>query len=228
MQQLGETPLFKNQREMFPDPKAAYDQGLLAVSREINTEMLFESYSFGIFPWPHEGYENLWFCPDERGVLLFKELKFSKTLKKLLRQNTFRITFNESFNQVIDECAVAKRKEQDGTWITDDILTTYKIFHKMGYAHSVECWQNEELVGGMYGVYVAGVFSGESMFFKTTGASKVALLSMIELLQKNGQTWMDIQMVTPFVESIGGKYVEKSEYLEMLAEQKKQAKKLFF
>ncbi len=162
------SPTCKKEREIFPDPSLDFEEGLVAVSKDINPEMLFESYSFGVFPWPHEGYDNLWFCPERRGVLDFKEIHIPRSLNKFLKTNSFKVTCNSEFDSVIEECAKAKRKEQSGTWITDDILNAYKDFHTQGYAHSVECWDNNNLVGGMYGVFVNGYFSGESMFFKKT------------------------------------------------------------
>lgn len=194
----------------------------------INTEVLLEAYSFGVFPWPHAELPILWYSPEERGVLDFSKLHIPKSLNKFIKQSQWTITFNKSFDQVLEECALAPRPGQDGTWITKPMLDAYKQFHKDGYAHSVECWDGYELIGGMYGVDVAGVFSGESMFFKKSNASKVCLISMIELLKANGRTWMDIQMVTHNLEVFGGAYIARTTFFERLEASKKNAKALTF
>ena len=198
----------------------------MAMGDELNFETLLEAYSFGIFPWPHPELPCLWFCPDQRGVIDFEELHISRSLQKFMRKTNFKVTFNQVFSDVMVECADVPRAGQSGTWITPAILKAYEEFHRRGYAHSVECWSGDKLVGGLYGVYVAGVFSGESMFFKESNASKFCLLKLIERLKENGLTWMDIQMVTPVTESLGGKYITKKQYLLRVEQSKLKAKKL--
>ena len=139
-------------------------------------------------------------------------------LQRTLKQATWTLTTNKAFDRVIEECAKIPRKHEKGTWITTQIIDAYKEFHKMGYAHSVECWDNDELVGGIYGVGVAGAFSGESMFFKKSDASKACFLHLVDLLQEQGAQWLDIQMVTPLAESFGGKEVPRDTFLDLLQE----------
>lgn len=207
--------LYAEKRRYFPDPAQFTIDGIVAMSDDVNSETLFEAYSFGIFPWPHPELPCLWFCPDERGVLDFSDLHISRSLEKFLRKTRFQVTFNKAFDDVIEECSRAPRAGQpQGSWITPPMMKAYKKFHKEGYAHSVECWLGDRLVGGLYGVYVGGVFSGESMFYKESQASKFCLVKLVEALERNGLAWMDIQMVTSVTESLGGRYISKASFLE--------------
>ena len=212
---------FIEKRRFFPDPARPTLDGIVAMGDELTVDVLLEAYSFGIFPWPHPDLPCLWFCPDERGVIDFAQVHVSRSLKKFMKKTNLRITFNQKFNEVIAACAEIPRPGQSGTWITPPLQKLYEEFHKIGYAHSVECWDGEDLVGGLYGVYIAGVFSGESMFYKSPNASKLCLIALIERLQSAGLTWMDIQMLTPVTEHLGGKYISKREFLNRLAEAKK-------
>ena len=213
--------LFTKRHRFFPDPYEPTLDGIVAMGDELNMETLFEAYSFGIFPWPHPELPCLWFCPDQRGVIDFADLHLSRSLLKFIRHTDMRVTYNQDFSQVISECAKVPRADQGGTWITSHLEKAYLEFHNLGYAYSVECWQGDRLVGGLYGVYVAGVFSGESMFYKVSNASKLCLIKLIEKLKAFGLTWMDIQMVTPVSAAMGGKYITKHEYLRRLEEAKK-------
>ena len=208
--------LYATTRRTFPDPRQTLDEGILDLSDDLRVERLLEAYSFGIFPWPHEDLPTLWYCPVERGVLDFADLHVSHSLKKFMHKNPYRVTFDHCFDVVIEACAKVPRPMQKGTWITPKLLKAYKEFHRAGYAHSVEVWQDDELVGGLYGVYVAGVFCGESMFFVRDNASKVALLTLIEFLRGHGLMWIDTQMVTPALESFGGKYISRGDFLQRL------------
>ena len=220
--------LWVNDRKLFPDPLQTPPDGVVAVSDDIPLEALLESYSFGIFPWPHKDTPVLWFCPEERGVLDFKDFHISKSLKKFQRQTQYTVTFNQNFEQVIKNCARVHRPGQADTWITDNMREKYLEFHQNGYAHSVECWMDGELVGGMYGVYVAGVFSGESMFFNKSNASKLCIIHLVEVLKQNGLNWMDVQMVTDVVRSMGGKYIDRRQFLNRLEYSKRSARPLVF
>jgi leucyl/phenylalanyl-tRNA--protein transferase len=202
----------------FPDPRDAMIEGVLAVGGLLDEGTLYTAYSKGIFPWPHPDYPLLWFSPEKRGILEFKELHLSRSFQKFLRHHDeeFQVTMDQAFPQVIRECARQPRPGQDGTWILPSMLKSYVDFHKAGYAHSIEVWLNRQLVGGIYGVFVKGVFSGESMFYKTPNASKLALYHLIQILKSWGLEWMDTQMVTPVTESFGGKYLEREEFLEKL------------
>jgi leucyl/phenylalanyl-tRNA--protein transferase len=217
--------LFIEKRRFFPNPVEPTLDGIVSMGDVLTNETLLEAYSFGIFPWPHPDLPCLWFCPETRGVLDFSELHIGRSLEKEIRKTNYRYTVNKDFSQVIDECAKTKRPGQAGTWVTPLIKNAYLEFHKAGYAHSLECWDGDELVGGMYGVYVAGVFSGESMFYKRSNASKLCLIKLIDQLKQNGLSWMDIQMVTDVTERLGGKYIPKLEFLKRVEAEKSRIKK---
>lgn len=207
----------------FPDPRTFPPDDVLAVGGELTTELLYEAYSHGIFPWPQDGLPMLWFCPVQRGVLDFADFHVSKRLQKLARKKPYRITWNQAFERVIHECQKQFRPGQDGTWITDEMVEAYTQFHRDGHAHSVECWDGDDLAGGLYGVFVKGVFSGESLFFLKPDGSKLALIAAVEELKSQGFEWIDTQMVTPFTEQFGGRYILRNEYLDRLERaQKKQ------
>ena len=203
---------------IFSNPRAETMEGVLAAGGHMTPELLIESYNHGIFPWPHEGYPLLWFCPDERGVVDFSDLHLPKSFKKWLKrhQEEFRISVNENFPQVLASCRSQKRKGQQGTWITEEIERNYSELSKTGHAISVEVWREQKLVGGIYGVNSKKYFSCESMFHLEDNTSKLALIELIGHLQKQGHTWMDIQMVTDVCESFGGKYITKDEFLKRI------------
>lgn len=202
----------------FPDPREAMAEGVLAVGGHLDVGTLYTAYSMGIFPWPHPEYPLLWFSPEKRGIIEFSDLHVPQSFEKFLRQrqNDFEITLDKAFPQVVRECAKQPRPGQQGTWILPGMVKAYIDFHKAGYAHSLEVWHNQQLVGGIYGVFVKGVFSGESMFYKTPNASKLALYQLIQVLKSWGLEWMDIQMVTPVTASFGGKYLGREEFLQKL------------
>ncbi len=199
----------------FPDPESADPSGLLCVGGDLNSESLLAAYTRGIFPWPHPGYPLLWFSPPERGIIQFQNLHIPQSLKKIIKKSRYEFSFDRAFAEVMDQCAQVPRPGQDGTWITDEMKLAYLDFHQRGHAHSVECWREGDLVGGLYGVWVGGAFVGESMFFKADNASKLCLLYLIEFLRAHGHKWMDVQMVTPVVEALGGGYVPRSEFLNL-------------
>lgn len=214
--------------EVFPDPRLAGDDGLLCVGGDLRVETLIEAYTNGIFPWPQEGVPLLWFSPPKRGVLDFADLHWPRRFLRELKDSSFEITFNKAFARVIRECAAIPRTHESGTWILPPMEGAYTRFHEAGFAHSVECWKDGELVGGLYGVYVGGVFSGESMFHTVSGASKRCLFALTEKLRANGLEWMDIQMVTPVLQTFGGKYVSREDYLERLKVSRKHPERLIF
>lgn len=219
--------LFADRLETFPDPRQALE-GVVDLSDDLRVERLLEAYSFGIFPWPHEDLPTLWYSPEERGVLDFAEFHVPRSLEKASRRQSFTFTFNRAFRDVIKACSEMKRPGQKGTWITNKMLSAYLDFHAAGYAHSLEVWRGERLVGGLYGVYVGGVFCGESMFYREANASKLALVRMVDHLRNQGLSWMDIQMVTPALESFGGKYISRDEFLERLRLAKATAREILF
>ncbi|MCB0386843.1 MAG: leucyl/phenylalanyl-tRNA--protein transferase [Bdellovibrionales bacterium] len=211
------------------DPRHALAEGVVAISDEIDTDLLFESYSFGIFPWPHNERDPiLWFCPNRRAVLDFKDLHVSRSLNKFRRKSGWRISFDKAFDLVVEQCSLTVRPDQTGTWITQRMKSAYSQFHHLGYAHSVECWDGNDLVGGLYGVYVAGVFSAESMFYLKPNASKLCILALIEKLQNSGMQWLDIQMLTPHMGAMGGREVSRKDFLERLDQAKRNATPILF
>jgi len=220
--------LFASERKTFPDPSRALDEGIVDLSDDVRVERLLEAYSFGIFPWPQEGLPTIWFCPERRGVLDFADFHLPHSLEKWLRRSTFRYTFNAAYKTLIESCSRAVRPNQSGTWITPKLLKAYRDFHREGYAHSLEVWDGGDLVGGLYGVYVAGVFCGESMFYRRANASKFALVKLVEFLKGAGLEWIDIQMVTPLMKQFGGKYIPRKEYLARLERAKTQARLIQF
>ncbi|RZA09403.1 MAG: leucyl/phenylalanyl-tRNA--protein transferase [Proteobacteria bacterium] len=203
----------------FPDPSILPEDsdGLVYIGGNLSIETLISAYSAGIFPWPlEEVYPLFWFCPQPRGVLDFSELHVPRSLAKLRRQGHYHFTFNQSFRRVMEECAKQPRPGQEGTWIIPSLFSAYEDFHRAGYAHSIECWRGEELVGGLYGVFVKGVFAGESMFHREPNTSKLCLIEMALRLKAEGFQWMDIQMITPVTEQLGGHYISRQEFLTRL------------
>jgi len=190
--------------------------GLLAYGGDFKVETLFEAYFKGIFPWPEGPYTYLWFSPPERGVLDFDEIHIPRSLQKLIDKNPYTFTINENFKEVVLNCAEKKRKHQKGTWIIPEIIEAYLEFHDAGFAKSLECWKDNELVGGIYGVCVEGVFSGESMFGKEDNVSKLCLYQLIQHLKSKGFEWMDIQMVTDVTGRLGGQYIPRKKFLDRL------------
>jgi leucyl/phenylalanyl-tRNA--protein transferase len=220
--------LFATELRTFPDPNLALTEGIVDLSDDLRVERLLEAYSFGIFPWPHEDLPTLWYSPAERGVLDFTDLHLPASLRKMVAKDKYTYTFDKVFDEVINNCAFSPRPHQHGTWITEKLLSAYRDFHRAGYAHSLEVWDGGDLAGGLYGVYVAGVFCGESMFYRKPNASKLALVKLIEFLSKQGLMWIDIQMVTPLLEQFGGKYIPREDFLRRIEYQKTRAKQLEF
>ncbi|MFI5140660.1 MAG: leucyl/phenylalanyl-tRNA--protein transferase, partial [Sphingobacteriales bacterium] len=167
-----------DERLLFPDPDLAEPDGLLAVGGDLSVNRLLLAYQNGIFPWYSDDTPILWYSPHERFVLYPAELKISKSMNQVLRSNKFRVTVDQCFDEVIAACSAVLREGQDGTWITDDMKAAYLLLHQKGYAHSIEVWQQDNLVGGLYGVQIGGVFCGESMFSLVSNASKVALIHL--------------------------------------------------
>lgn len=201
----------------FPPVETADEHGLLALGGDLEIDSLLMAYTQGIFPWPiNAEYPLAWFSPDPRGILAFGNLHLPKSFKKFLKKNPYEIRFNTNFEAVIMNCARVKRSDELSTWITQDIIDAYIALHKEGYAYSVETYEGETLVGGVYGVCINRFYSGESMFHLKDNASKVALVSLLFKLQQQDIHWIDTQMVTPVVEALGGVEIPRSKYLKML------------
>lgn len=203
-----------DERLIFPDPALAEDDGLLAIEGDLSVERLLLAYHNGIFPWYSEDEPILWFSPHERFVLFPEELKVSKSMRQVLRSGKFRVTMDQDFKRVIAACAKVPREGQDGTWITPDMQAAYIELHRRGHAHSVEVWQGDELVGGLYGVDAGRVFCGESMFSQVSNASKTALIYLAALGEYD---LIDCQVHTAHLESMGARIINRAAYLEVLS-----------
>ncbi|MFT0212951.1 leucyl/phenylalanyl-tRNA--protein transferase [Pseudomonas sp. F1_0610] len=189
--------------------------GLLAAGGDLSSARLLAAYRHGCFPWFAQGQPILWWSPDPRMVLLPENLHVSKSLRKSLRKNIFEVTFNRCFTQVIQACA-APRGDEEGTWITEDIIQGYSQLHKLGYAHSVEVWQNHELVGGLYGIAMGKLFFGESMFSRVTDASKTGFVTLVQYLKQAGFVLIDCQMHTQHLSSLGASEISRSNFSSYL------------
>lgn len=211
----------------FPDPRTADEQGLVAVGGDLEPQTLLLAYRSGIFPWPVGDMPMLWFSPGERAVLDFADLHLPRSLRRLRRNHPFEFSLDRAFPAVIRACARAPRPGQDGTWITPPMVAAYVRLHQLGIAHSAETWQAGELVGGLYGVAVDGAFAAESMFYLRPGASKLALLFLIEHLAARGLDWIDIQMMTPHMLRLGARTVPRDEFLARLAGTRARGLQLF-
>jgi leucyl/phenylalanyl-tRNA--protein transferase len=211
----------------FEDPRSASFDGIVALGGTLSTTNLVRAYRRGIFPWPMNDYLLPWCCPEQRAILEFKDLHIPRSLAKAKRQQSFRFTIDQAFEDVIAACAQIERTGESGTWITTEMMGAYCELHKKGHAHSVEAWEGNSLVGGLYGVDAGGAFSGESMFNYRSNASKLALLFLIEHLQKGGLDWIDIQMMTPHMEALGAKSIARSEFLRKLSLAQKRKITLF-
>jgi len=212
----------------FPDPRDADEDGLLALGGDLHPESLRMAYGQGIFPWPHQGMPLLWFSPPMRAVLDFSDLHVPKSLAKERRKGRFTFTIDAAFERVIRSCRRSPRPEQEGTWITAEMVRAYVLLHRLGDAHSVEAWDEDgELVGGLYGVDAGGAFAGESMFFVQPYASKLCLLHLIDHLAAQGVDWLDIQMMTPHFAALGAKEIDREAFLARLARERARGLRLF-
>ncbi|WP_167964419.1 leucyl/phenylalanyl-tRNA--protein transferase [Saonia flava] len=200
----------------FPPVENANKEGLLAVGGNLSTERLILAYKNGIFPWFNEGSMILWWSPDPRMVLFPSKLKVSKSMRKVVASNQFRLTKNTCFERVIDHCKTIKRDGQDGTWITMDMKNAYMELHKMGIATSYEVWENNDLVGGLYGIDLGHVFCGESMFSLKSNASKFAFIRMTQELNAKDYKLIDCQVHTEHLESLGAEEIPRAEFISFL------------
>ncbi|MFC5282369.1 leucyl/phenylalanyl-tRNA--protein transferase [Pedobacter alpinus] len=198
---------------IFPNPELSEDDGLLAIGGDLSLNRLLLAYENGIFPWFNEDDPILWYCPPQRFVLYPKEIKISKSMRKVIKSGIYKITYNTVFKDVILNCANTFRDGQNGTWINNLMIDSYVNLHKKGFAHSIEVWDDDELVGGLYGVLMNGVFCGESMFAKKSNASKVALIWLCENAKIS---LIDCQIHTSHLESMGAVLIDRSAFLEVL------------
>ena len=200
----------------FPPLTEASHEGILAVGGDLSPERLLLAYRNGIFPWFDNDEPILWWSPQERMVVNPQDYKVAKSLRNILNRQIFKVTFNQSFSEVIRNCKTVHRKGQEGTWITDSMLEAYEKLHEMGFAKSVEVWQNNELVGGLYGVDLGKVFCGESMFSKVPNASKVAFVSLIKQLKDSNYYLLDCQVHNDHLEKLGAFEISRDNYIKIL------------
>ena len=201
----------------FPDPRNAPADAPLGVGGDLSVIRLIEAYSKGIFPWYNAGEPILWWCPDPRFALLPCDLKISRSLSKELKKPCWEVTFDQAFGQVIRHCASTSRPGQDGTWIVDEMIRAYQQLHAAGYAHSVECWHEGKLAGGLYGVSLGAAFFGESMFHRVPNASKVAFVHLVERLRQWEFQLIDCQQPTRYLASFGATCWPRETFLRTLA-----------
>lgn len=200
----------------FPDPEL-YDgyEGIVAFGGDLSAERVWFAYQLGIFPWFNPGEDILWWCPDPRFVLFPGELKVSKSMRKILNRGVFTFSENRDFRGVIKNCQEVSRKGQEGTWLSDELMDTFIQLHTYGLAKSIEVWQDDELVGGLYGLQIGNVFCGESMFAKVSNASKAGFIHFVES-HKETLEIIDCQSHTDHLESLGARMIPKREFLKIL------------
>jgi leucyl/phenylalanyl-tRNA--protein transferase len=201
---------------VFPDVAQANKEGLLAIGGDLSPERLLLAYKNGIFPWFNEDSLILWWSPDPRMVLFPKNIKVSKSMRKVLRDETFRLTQNTCFETVMEYCATVKRQQQDDTWITKEMRNAYLSLHERGIAKSYEVWENNTLVGGLYGVDLGTIFCGESMFSLKTNASKFAFIKLVEELKEKNYRLIDCQLYTDHLASLGAVEISREEFIQFL------------
>jgi leucyl/phenylalanyl-tRNA--protein transferase len=203
---------------LFPPPALAREDGLLAVGGDLSVERLLLAYQHGIFPWYSPGEPILWWSPNPRLVLFPEEFHLSKRLARTIRQQIFRVTFDTDFRRIIRACAETRRKEGEGTWLNEEMIEAYCRLHELGHAHSVECWQGEELAGGLYGVSLGAVFFGESMFSLVPDSSKVALAGLVDRLKGWDFELIDCQVGTGHLQRLGAREISGEEFSHRLAQ----------
>lgn len=208
-------PIYKLSNDLvFPHPSLSEEDGLLAIEGDLSPERLLLAYSNGIFPWYSDDEPILWWSPDPRFVLYPKGIKISHSMKKLLKKNPYKVSFDTCFRDVISNCS--NLRKESGTWITNEMIEAYCKLHELGYAHSVETWYQDKLVGGLYGVSIGKCFFGESMFSTMNNSSKVAFITFSKVLEEKGFVIIDCQVHTTHLESLGAVYIPREKFLELL------------
>ncbi len=210
------TMYFLPKELFFPPVSEANSDGILAIGGDLSTERLLLAYKSGIFPWFEEDEPIYWWSPNPRMVLFLDELIVSKSMRNILNRNIFTVTFNQNFREVISNCQKIKREGQNGTWITNDMIEAYCKLNELGIAKSVEVWQNDELVGGLYGIDLGHVFCGESMFSKVSNASKVAFIVLANKLKSDNYKILDCQVYNEHLESLGCREIDRTDFMELL------------
>ena len=211
-------PVFQlTEKIIFPPPELAEENGLLAIGGDLSAKRLLLAYSKGIFPWYSAGEPILWWSPSPRLVIIPNEFKVPSRLSRFIKQQKYKVTMDQAFHQVIMACANAANRQEKGTWIDDDMIEAYTLLHEMGYAHSVECWMDDELVGGLYGIALGKIFFGESMFSRQSNASKVAFVYLAEKLLERDFDLIDCQLKTEHLMQFGAREIPGAEFQDLLA-----------
>lgn len=212
----GNSITFLTDRLTFPNVEEANEDGLLAAGGDLSPERLLLAYQNGIFPWFNQDSLILWWSPDPRMVLFPENIKISKSMRKVLRDQKFKLTVNTCFKEVIEKCSTIKREDQDGTWITNEMRNAYESLHKLGVAKSYEVWEEDKLVGGLYGVDLGTVFCGESMFSLAPNASKFAFIKLAEELRSKNYRLIDCQLYTDHLASLGAVEIPRRDFVKFL------------
>jgi leucyl/phenylalanyl-tRNA--protein transferase len=202
--------------DFFPHPLLSDQDGLLAIGASISAQSILLAYQFGIFPWNHQDDPLLWWYSHPRFVLFPQKLKISKSMKQIIKSDQFCLTIDTHFEEVMLSCRNIKRKNQDNTWITQELINVFLDLHHKGYAHSIEVWENDELVGGLYGLALGKVFYGESMFSKKSNASKFAFIKLVQWLKKHEFKVIDCQQETEHLKQFGAELISKLQFYELL------------
>ena len=210
-----------DERLIFPNPKYGEESGLIAVGGDLSVDRLLLAYRYGIFPWySFRDSEIMWYCPLQRFVIFPDEIHVSHSMRTLLRKNLYHGSINNNFSEVIRQCSINNgRIDMAGAWLGDDMIDAYTQLHQRGYAASVEVWEGEQLVGGLYGVNIGRSFFGESMFSLVPNGSKIALIYLADFMSKHGGTLIDCQFETPHLKTMGGRYISYDEYLKIIHEE---------
>ena len=200
----------------FPPVTEADEEGILAIGGDLSTQRLLLAYRKGIFPWYSDDEPIIWWCPNPRFVLFPDEIKISKSMRAVLKKQTYSFTINNCFNNVIKNCKTINREGQSDTWISEEVIDAYTNLHNLGYALSAETWKNNKLVGGLYGVKMGNIFFGESMFSLSPNASKVAFIQLVQHLKNEGVKLIDCQVYTTHLESLGAKMIDRNDFMRLL------------
>ena len=200
----------------FPPVNEADEEGILAIGGDLSTQRLLLAYRNGIFPWYTDDEPIIWWCPNPRFVLFPDEIKISKSMRAVVKKQTYSFTINNCFNNVIKNCKTINREGQSGTWISEEVIDAYTNLHNLGYALSAETWKNNKLVGGLYGVKMGNIFFGESMFSLSPNASKFAFIQLVQYLKNEGVKLIDCQVYTNHLESLGAKMIDRNDFMRLL------------
>ena len=200
----------------FPPVTEADEEGILAIGGDLSTQRLLLAYRNGIFPWYTDDEPIIWWCPNPRFVLFPDEIKISKSMRAVIKKQTYSFTINNCFNNVIKNCKTINREGQSDTWISEEVIDAYTNLHNLGYALSAETWKNNKLVGGLYGVKMGNIFFGESMFSLSPNASKFAFIQLVQHLKNEGVKLIDCQVYTTHLESLGAKMIDRNDFMRLL------------